>query len=677
MSLRIRLLILSLGTLSLPWAGCEYARQMEDVLRSGQEAALLTTGQTLARVIVADSDLVEQTFSQTPTSGAKDERLFAAQLTTSPLLDGSMDEWPQPARELPTDASTHHLRLGVYGAALYAFMNVSTPQIRYELPSEEDRPIATNNDRVILLMRDQSGVDRAWSLSAVAPGPIIVRRATTVLPWKPIANDDDEIRGTWRETRDGFDIELRIPMRLVGTGFAIEHLADNASLPASIEPRPLRVASETLRDKLALYAPEGLRISVVDEQGWLLARAGTLLTATDDGNESPSWYRWFLGRSERPPPSYGLPYGMWGSPIDDARVGQNKAIWFKAGSGEPSTVRAAIPIATANGIVGVVSVEEAGNQLLQDRDVALAGLLRMTLSIALLAVGASIVFAAMLSRRIRRLSVAAANALSPRGDVDARLPETKATDELGDLARSYATLLLRFKEYTLYLRTLGSKLSHEFRTPLAIVSSSLDNLAAEKGVADQTYLLRAREGTARLQSILTAMTEATRVEQSIETAERINFDLADLLRGVGQAYAHTFATHRIEVNLPTEACPLHGAPELIVQMLDKLIDNAVDFSPPGHRIAIELRIEPKQYRLMVGNEGPLLAPEAEHKMFDMLVSHRAGEGAKPHLGLGLFIVQLIARFHGGRAVSRNMSDLNGVEIDIELPRPPRAASKAD
>jgi signal transduction histidine kinase len=60
-------------------------------------------------------------------------------------------------------------------------------------------------------------------------------------------------------------------------------------------------------------------------------------------------------------------------------------------------------------------------------------------------------------------------------------------------------------------------------------------------------------------------------------------------------------------------------------------------------------------------------------MFDMLVSDRTGDGAKPHLGLGLFIVQLIARFHGGHAIGRNMSDLNGVEFSIQLPRP-RGAS---
>jgi signal transduction histidine kinase len=675
MSLRIRLLLLSLFMLALPWAGCEYARQMEDVLRAGQEGALLTTAKTLGRVVVADNELVEQIFTPSATNHTPGEILFAAQLIASPFLDGLADEWPLTTRSLPTDSTTNNLRLGVYGTAFYAFVHVDDAQIRYEIPRNDDRPAPIDNDRVLLVTRDQSGVERAWSLSAVAPGPIVVRRAKTTSPWKPTGNEEDQdIRGTWRETTAGFDIELRIPARLVGSEFGILHI-DDAVQPTSIAMRPLHMASEALREKLALYAPEGLRISVVDAEGWLLARTGTLQINTNDGSDdSPNVYRWFVGRREQAaPPTYGLPYGMWGPPVDAARAGTSNAIWFQAGGGEPSTVRASIPISNSAGLLGVITVEQAGGRLLVDRDAVLAGQWSFTLLVALLAVAAAIVFAAWLSRRIRRLSVAAASALSPKGDVNARLPEMTARDELGDLARSYATLLQRFKEYTQYLRTLGSKLSHEFRTPLAIVSSSLENIAAEKNASAHTYVQRAREGTARLQSILTAMTEATRVEQSIETAERVEFDLADLLRGVGQAYAQTFAAHRIEISVPTERCSLRGAPELIVQMLDKLIDNAVDYCPQGHRIAIALTLEQKNYRLVVSNEGPLLAPDAEHKMFDMLVSDRTGDGAKPHLGLGLFIVQLIARFHGGHAIGRNMSDLNGVEFSIQLPRP-RGAS---
>src|SRR5690606_21912165 len=114
-----------------------------------------------------------------------------------------------------------------------------------------------------------------------------------------------------------------------------------------------------------------------------------------------------------------------------------------------------------------------------------------------------------------------------------------------------------------YLQTLGTKLSHELRTPLTIVSSSLDNLASEAKLpeAEQSYLERARHGTARMHGILTALSEATRVEQSIEHTERIRFDLAELVRNMTLAYRQTFSNHRIESHVALDTCHIVGSPD--------------------------------------------------------------------------------------------------------------------
>ena len=102
MSLRTKLLLLSLLTLILPWAGWQYAQQMETTLRRGQEDALLTTAEVLeprrrqrARAALSRSLSCASEFD--PARGD----LFAPLLVTQPLLDGFADEWPQPARPVP------------------------------------------------------------------------------------------------------------------------------------------------------------------------------------------------------------------------------------------------------------------------------------------------------------------------------------------------------------------------------------------------------------------------------------------------------------------------------------------------------------------------------------------------------------------------------------------------
>ena len=666
MSLRARLLLLSLLTLVLPWAGCQYARQMEAVLSKGQGDALLATARVLETVVAADPAL-----HATPTDTAA-TTVFATQLLTYEL-DGFPDEWPPPARPLPiADNSTRTLRLGIYGSAIVAFLRVTDASVIYDAPPDADSRAsrrAVRADRVLLLTGDHEQVERAWVLSAVAPGPLVVRRAQLVQPWTPTDEDEIEIRGVWRATADGYDIEVRIPRRLLGNSLALVAVPHDEPPPTPIALHPLRVASESLRETLQRYAPEGVRVSLVDAQGWLLARAGSLASTTND-DELPSIYRWMLARDERIPPPYGIPYGIWGPPVDAALTGRPTALWFAASGGDPSTVRAAVPIAQDGKVAGAILVEQAGEQLLHERDAALTGLFNFALLATVLTVLATLAFAAWTSRRIRRLSIAAATALTPEGRIEPRLPDTGARDELGDLSRSFASLLKRINDYAAYLQTLGSKLSHEFRTPLAIVSSSLDNLNAEHGdpAKQAQFIARAREGTERLQAILSAMTEATRVEQSIEQADRTLFDLAALVRDMVSAYQQTFATHRILARVPEAACPLRGAPDLIAQLLDKLVDNAIDFSPARGQIVIEVGVEPKHYRLSVSNEGPLLPPDAEHKIFDLLMSQRAGGSGKPHLGLGLYIVKLIARFHGGEVIARNLPDATGVSFDVRLAR---------
>jgi signal transduction histidine kinase len=68
------------------------------------------------------------------------------------------------------------------------------------------------------------------------------------------------------------------------------------------------------------------------------------------------------------------------------------------------------------------------------------------------------------------------------------------------------------------------------------------------------------------------------------------------------------------------------------------------------------------------NQGPLLPADMQDRLFESMVSVRGKPAqAEPHLGLGLYIVRLIAGFHGARASAQNRSDGSGVEIRVEFP----------
>jgi signal transduction histidine kinase len=235
-------------------------------------------------------------------------------------------------------------------------------------------------------------------------------------------------------------------------------------------------------------------------------------------------------------------------------------------------------------------------------------------------------------------------------------------------------VLERLARYNAYLEALAGRLSHELRTPVAVVRSSLENLhAARTPEETRTYLARAEDGLERLSTILARMTEASRLEQGLSSASRERFDAAAVVRGCVAGYrwgyggAHSAPAPRaFELSVPAEPVPLEGAPDLLAQMLDKLVENAADFAAKGTPVRILLSHDGV---LRVENQGPSLPSAIRESLFDSMVSLRGeGSAGAPHLGLGLYIARLIAEFHGGSLRAENLPGGGGVAFEARLKR---------
>ena len=276
-------------------------------------------------------------------------------------------------------------------------------------------------------------------------------------------------------------------------------------------------------------------------------------------------------------------------------------------------------------------------------------------------------FASRLSHRVQKLSTAVSRAMDNSGHVS-ELPLTGSGDELGELARNTETLLRAVAEYTSYLQKLAGRLSHELKTPIAITRSSLENLASQDlDPSSQQYLARAREGLDRQTAIVSAMSEAQRLEGAVRTADWETIDLNEMLKHCVDAYRTINPSRTIHLGLSAEKCELHCAPDLIAQAMDKLIDNAISLSAENCEISISLRRESGDCLICVANSGTRLPDVLHGQLFDSLVSLRENKGSGRHLGLGLHIVRLVAEAHGGTVSACNLPDGDGVEFTIRLP----------
>jgi signal transduction histidine kinase len=281
--------------------------------------------------------------------------------------------------------------------------------------------------------------------------------------------------------------------------------------------------------------------------------------------------------------------------------------------GKAVIVSAAHPIWVGDQVRGAVIVEETTNAVLAERNRAFERLFTIVLAALLIGSLALTIFASRLSSRIRRLRDEAEAAIDEQGRVRGDVVPSGAGDEIGDLSRSFASVLTRLAQYAGHQQNMASRLSHELRTPVAVVRSSLDNLRATS-LPDEArvYIDRAQHGLNRLTHILTRMTEATRLEQSLgrgSVGERERFDLVAVVAGCVDGYRAAYPAKSITLRVPDGEVRVDGAPELVAQMLDKLVANAIEFATGDAPVVVSVERGDDQVRISVDNEGPAL-PDA-------------------------------------------------------------------
>ena len=163
------------------------------------------------------------------------------------------------------------------------------------------------------------------------------------------------------------------------------------------------------------------------------------------------------------------------------------------------------------------------------------------------------------------------------------------------------------------------------------------------------------------------MSEASRLEASIGVADWETVDLAGLVRRCVEGYRAVHPDRELSLRAPGEPVMLECAPDLLAQALDKLVDNALSLSGGADEIVVALRSRDRRHELAVRNSGSRLPDELKDRLFDSLVSLREKRGTEPHLGLGLYIVRLVAAAHDGDVIARNLPGGAGVEFMITLP----------
>jgi dedicated sortase system histidine kinase len=713
LSIRSKLLFVALALILIPWMGYEYVKGMKTFLLQGQESALSLTARAVSTVLNDRPEFFDPKTGASELIG-KPSDLYAYALPNYIRLDGDTDDWVEVLDQLSRydgsdgltcdldynpESLSYESIIGYRGPYLYGLFQVTDD---HWIPRDLSRRSLNNSDHLRLVIENPGGRVKRYVLTAAEPGRMAVYLMDE--DWKyPLTGEPNyDFDAELALTDQGYVVELRVPRFLVGSQSRLGFVVSDVDDPEQRIIERVLISSKSSESdeplsRLLIHSPEvakilrGLdrpvaRIWVLDRQQQVRAVVGKLSSDKPTEPGPNSWgerfQRWYDGVLHD---IYNTIIGGTESDFEDIATDvshRNDEIFKRAIAGIPQTERrptldgkseilmAANPVWSGDQVLGVVVVEQSSNEVLSSQIQILENVISVTLLVIVIITAALILFASRLTLRIHRLRNATDLAIGPDGRV--RNPKIKeeqnAGDEIGDLSRSISSMLDRLSQYTRYLEGLPDTLAHELNNPLNVVNSSLDNLQEEiPATQNSKYMTRAKNGIIRLGSILTNLTEAANLEDALNSESRERFDLVQLVSSYVEGYQLTHPDRSFELVVRAHPLNIEGVQDLIAQMLDKLADNAVDFGKEGSLILFRLDELDNHARLTIINQGQPLPHTMTDRLFDPMVSIGKKNAKQSRLGLGLYVVKLIADFHEGQVEAANRPDDAGAMFTVSLP----------
>ena len=663
------LMFSSLLLIALPWIGYRYFEEMKQFLLQGQEDAQLLTAKAVATVLHGREELFYPEDAQVDVDRVK-SALYVYPLENPIAVDGYTDDWGallQQARGFGVEhmtfsriggssrPATFSLLLGEYGRYVNALIHVRDKTIVYRNPKYRR---LDHSDHVRVELVNADGSIRRLMLITEGEGQVSVYEMKPGWKLPGTGKPFNALSGFWREHLDGYYLELQMPaswlkaspymkISVANVDSAEEAQVDSVTATtdnSAASPNSLVSRSPELDRLLRGLGHSEASICVIDRF--------RRIRAVFDGDNLTT----MCALTDR----------VAGELVDGALGGSPAVARFSSSSGDALIV-AAHPVYANEDIMGAVLVEKSSRHILGLQHKSLVRIIVATLVVFLAAILGLMLFSAWLSYRIRKLQKEASQAIDADGRVvaDHLNADQYAVDEIGQLSRDFSLLLSRLKSYTGFLESVPRTLRHEILNPINTISMSLQNIAVDQ--SEGQTLQSALRATQQLEMIVHSLTEAAHIDEALMQDDNQRFDLAALVREYVENSRLKHGNSRFRYTGPDSGIFIFGNDLRIAQLLDKLKDNALEFSDADSEIRFDLAQRDFKAEFSITNHGPVISDEVMDSLFTGITSKRPGQSEKPHLGIGLFIANRIAQQHQGELKIMNLYKLDGVKVVLTLP----------
>ncbi len=234
------------------------------------------------------------------------------------------------------------------------------------------------------------------------------------------------------------------------------------------------------------------------------------------------------------------------------------------------------------------------------------------------------------------------------GNFDIEVEESNRKDELGDLAKQFNAMIRELRSNQYLKKDFVSNVSHEFKTPLAIIQGYA-KLLTEDALPDaerKEYAQLIVDESSRLSMLTSNILRLSKLNSEETHLRRKAFSLDEQIRQIILFLEPKWSAKNLKFQLHLPSALYIGDEDLLSEIWLNLLDNTIKFSPDGGLIDISLIETQYMYQIYLRDQGPGMDPETRAHIFEQFyqgdTSHQKG-GA----GLGLSIALKIAELHGG------------------------------
>ena len=243
----------------------------------------------------------------------------------------------------------------------------------------------------------------------------------------------------------------------------------------------------------------------------------------------------------------------------------------------------------------------------------------------------------------------------------------------GNLLNIIATVrdITRFREAEEIKSTFISVISHELKTPVALIKGYVGTLRREDADWDREIvkdsLAVIEEEADRLTNLIENLLDASRLQAGGLSINPADVDLNALAGRIAKRFQTQSSVHKIVVEFPENFPIVNGDETRLEQVLTNLVSNAIKYSPEGGEIRIRGQILPAQVIVCVSDQGPGVAPEDIPHIFDRFYRSSIAKRTTKGAGLGLYLARAVIEAHSGR-IWVDTQPGNGARICFSIPR---------